>query len=100
MTIKKRRPPVPPSRPPGRRCAILALPYLEAMAPRRALRSPAPGRPPVRLGIVSVTGGTVLESWKPPEVGPLGKLPSILRPLEPHKDDLLVLSGLAHSGDS
>ena len=62
--------------------------------------APRPGRPPLRLGIVSVTGGTVLESWRPKEVGPLGKLPSILRPLEPFKDDLLVLSGLAHSGDS
>jgi hypothetical protein len=78
--------------------AFLALPYLEAMAPRAfALES---GKPPLRLGIFSVTGGTVIESWRPKEVGPLGKLPSILRPLEPFKDDLLVLSGLAHSGHS
>jgi hypothetical protein len=79
--------------------AFLALPYLEAMAPRRALAS-NPGKPPLRLGIFSVTGGTVLESWRPREVGALGKLPSILRSLEPFKDDLLVLSGLAHSGNS
>jgi len=50
------------------------------------------------MGFVTVTGGTVLESWKPKETGPLGKLPSILRPLEPHKDDLLVISGLSHNG--
>ena len=81
--------------------AILALPYLEAMAPRVARGATSAGaRPPVRLGIFSVTGGTVLESWRPKEVGSLGKLPSILRPLEPHKDDLLVLSGLGHSGTS
>ena len=92
------RAPVPPRGPPGGG-AVLALPYLEAMAPRRALGASA-GRPPLRLGIFSVTGGTVLESWRPKEVGPLGKLPSILRPLEPFKDDLLVLSGLAHSGNS
>jgi Protein of unknown function (DUF1552) len=79
--------------------AFLALPYLEAMAPRRAFAAAA-GGPPIRLGIVSVTGGTVLESWRPADVGPLGKLPSILRPLEPFKDDLLILSGLAQSGDS
>ncbi len=79
--------------------AFLALPYLEAMAPRRVLAATS-GKPPLRLGIFSVTGGTVLESWKPNEVGPLGKLPSILRSLEPFKDDLLVLSGLAHQGDS
>jgi Protein of unknown function (DUF1552) len=79
--------------------AFLALPYLEAMTPRRAFASSS-GKPPLRLGIFSVTGGTVLESWRPKEVGPLGKLPSILRPLEPFKDDLLILSGLAHSGNS
>jgi Protein of unknown function (DUF1552) len=79
--------------------AFVALPYLEAMAPRRAF-AVEPGKPPLRLGIFSVTGGTVLESWRPKEVGPLGKLPSILRPLEPFKDDLLVLSGLAQSGNS
>ena len=79
--------------------AFVALPYLEAMAPRRALAA-NPGKPPLRLGIFSATGGTVIESWRPKEVGPLGKLPSILRPLEPFKDDLLVLSGLAHSGNS
>ena len=79
--------------------ALLGLPYLEAMAPRRAFAAGV-GKPPLRLGIFSVTGGTVLESWRPKDVGPLGKLPSILRPLEPFKEDLLVLSGLAHSGNS
>jgi hypothetical protein len=79
--------------------AFLALPYLEAMAPRRAFAGD-PGKPPLRLGIFSVTGGTVVESWRPKEAGSLGKLPSILRPLEPFKDDLLVLSGLAQSGNS
>ncbi len=79
--------------------AILGLPVLEAMTPRRALGATAM-KPPLRLGIFSVTGGTVLESWKPKDVGTLGKLPSILRPLEPYRDDLLILSGLGHSGNS
>jgi hypothetical protein len=78
---------------------LLGLPFLEAMEPRRVRGGPV-ARPPLRLGIFSVTGGTVLESWRPREVGPLGVLPSILRPLEPFKNDLLVLSGLAHSGES
>jgi hypothetical protein len=53
--------------------------------------------PPLRMAF-TVTGGTVLESWKPKEAGPLGKLPSILRALEPMKDDLLIVSGLSHGG--
>lgn len=74
--------------------ALLALPFLESVAPAAG----APVKPPLRMGIVTVTGGTVLESWKPKEAGPLGKLPSILRPLEPFKNDLLVISGLSHNG--
>jgi hypothetical protein len=80
--------------------ALLALPWLEALAPLGALARAPAGRPPLRLGIFSVTGGTVLESWAPKEAGPLTKLPSILRPLEFARDDLLVISGLSQSGRS
>src|SRR4051812_33537518 len=73
--------------------ALLALPFLESVS-----LGSTPAKPPLRMGIVTVTGGTVLESWKPKEVGPLGKLPSILRCLEPLKNDLLVVSGLSHNG--
>jgi hypothetical protein len=54
----------------------------------------------LRLGIFTVTGGTVLESWKMKDAGPLTRLPSILRPLEFAKDDLLLVTGLSHSGHS
>ena len=81
--------------------AALALPLLEAMTPRLALASGrAAAAPPVRMGIFTVTGGTVLESWKLPQAGSLAKLPSILRPLEAYKDDVLLLTGLSHSGRS
>src|SRR3984957_13056267 len=78
--------------------ALMALPFLESLAPLGALAGTAAKGPPRRVGIFTVTGGTVIESWKPKEVGPLGKLPSILRPLEFAKDDLLVVSGLRHHG--
>ncbi|MBN9519810.1 DUF1552 domain-containing protein [bacterium] len=75
--------------------ATVALPFLEQLAPAQSTR------PPRRLGIWTVTGGTVIESWKPREAGALGdRLPSILRPLEFARDDLLVLSGLSHHGRS
>lgn len=77
--------------------ATLALPFLEQLSARATA---SPTKPPLRLGVFTVTGGTVLESWKPKEVGPLGKLPSILKPLEFAKDELLVLSGLSHHGRS
>ena len=86
--------------------AMLALPWLEAMTPLQALAGAAnsavgsAGGPPLRMGIFTVTGGTVLESFTPQEVGKLTKLPSILRPLEFAKEDLLVLSGLSQGGRS
>jgi hypothetical protein len=83
--------------------ALMALPFLEAMRPMLAFAgntAAAAGAPPLRMGIFTVTGGTVLESWKTKEAGALAKLPSILRPLEFAKDDLLMLSGLSHNGKS
>src|SRR5579872_1044948 len=84
--------------------AVLALPFMESWAVRfaKANDQPAkePAKPPLRFGIFTVTGGTVLESWRMKEPGPLTKLPSILRPLDFAKNDLLLLSGLSHNGQS
>ncbi len=77
--------------------AALALPFLESLR-TRVPADTLPAGPPLRMGIFTVTGGTVLESWRPKGPGPLTKLPSILRPLEPFKDDILVLSGLSQGG--
>ena len=79
--------------------ALLTLPFFESMFPARVYGANV-GRPPVRFGIFTVTGGTVLESWKPPAPGPLAKLPSILRPLEFARQDMTVISGLCHGGRS
>ncbi len=79
--------------------AALGLPWLEAMVPSRVLAGGgAAGGAPLRMAIYSTAGGTVIESWKPQASGPLGKLPSILRALEPFRDDLLLISGLGHHG--
>ena len=80
---------------------LAALPFLESLAPTIVRAgSKVPIKPPLRFGIYTVTGGTVTESWVPQEVGALGKLPSILKSLEPHKSELLVLSNLSQSGHS
>ena len=82
--------------------AMLALPFLESWAVKALAADGVPAAvaatPPLRLGIVTVTGGTVLESWRMPTAGPLDALPSILRPLEFCKDELLLLTGLSHGG--
>ncbi len=80
--------------------ALVALPFLESLKPAWGAE-PADkddGRPPLRQFIITIAGGTVVESWKPDKDGPLQKLPSILRPLDAHKSELLVISGLSQLG--
>ena len=78
--------------------ALLGLPFLESLAPRRAFAAGQQARPPLRMGFFVVTGGTVIESWKPRTAGPLTEMPSILEPLDFAKDDVVVVSGLSHHG--
>ncbi|HJT78395.1 MAG TPA: DUF1552 domain-containing protein [Gemmataceae bacterium] len=71
----------------------VALPWLEATAPLTALAASAPAAPR-RLAFLYVPNGVNMAEWRPKAEGPLGELPSILKPLEPVKDRLLVLTGL------
>jgi uncharacterized protein DUF1552 len=70
--------------------ATVALPWLDAMTPAFA----SPGRP-VRLAFTYIPNGVTLADWTPKGMGREFELSRILKPLEPFRDDLLVLSGLA-----
>jgi len=72
--------------------ATLALPMLDSMAPALSAKSAAPTP---RLGFVYVSNGVIQEQWNPAMAGAL-ELTPILKPLEPVKDYINVLSGLAH----
>lgn len=75
--------------------ASLALPFLDAMTPAFA-GSTAPGRvkPPVRLSFVYVPNGIMMDAWTPKTTGKDFELTRILKPLEPFRNDMFVLSGL------
>lgn len=77
----------------GLGAAAVALPWLEAMAPLRALAGTA-SKAPTRLAFLYVPNGVVMPDWRPTADGALGELPPILKPLETVKNDLLVLTGL------
>ncbi len=76
--------------------ATIALPLLDAMRPAAALAGAAPGQPPVRMAFFFVPNGAHMPDWTPTAEGADFDLPWILEPLQPYKQDLLVLSGLAH----
>jgi hypothetical protein len=77
--------------------AAIALPFLDAMVPAFAQSKNVEA--PVRLAWFYLPNGIDMRHWTPADEGPLGALPSILAPLEPMKNDILVLSNLtAHWG--
>ena len=75
----------------------VALPFLDAMVPARAFGA-ALAKPPVRLAFLYVPNGVIMNHWNPDYDGKLTTLPRILKPLESHKDDILLLGNLTHNG--
>jgi len=69
----------------------IGLPMLDAMTPAFARVT---GPAPVRLAFVYVPNGIVMKDWQPRVVGKGFEFPRILKPLEPLRGDLFVLSGL------
>ena len=68
----------------------LALPFLDAMTPAFARAAEAP----VRLAWFYVPNGIDMRHWTPSAEGTLGPLTGILAPMDPIKEELLVLSNL------
>ncbi|MFN7998532.1 MAG: DUF1552 domain-containing protein [Bryobacteraceae bacterium] len=75
----------------------LALPVLDAMTPAFAAGSRIASKAPCRLAFCYVPNGVDLPNWTPATDGAAFELPRILEPLAPHRENLLVLSGLTHN---
>jgi hypothetical protein len=73
----------------------VALPFLDAMTP--ALAKPNAAKAPVRMAFVYVPNGMDMRHWNVDYEGRLGVLSQTLQPLEPHKNDILVLGNLTHN---
>jgi hypothetical protein len=71
----------------------LALPALDAMAPRRALGQ---AEKPLRFLTVTAPHGMHMPAWTPKETGANYTLPPILEPLAALKSQFSVVSGLAN----
>ncbi|GIW78385.1 MAG: hypothetical protein KatS3mg105_0192 [Gemmatales bacterium] len=75
----------------------IALPWLEAMAPLYSIAAGSEkqsGKPPRRMAFFYVPNGVHMKEWTPRAEGSRFDLPSILQPLAPVRDELLVLTGL------
>jgi len=72
----------------------IALPMFDAMVPAMSAATP---KQPLRMAFVYVPNGIDMRHWNPEYEGALGELPRTLKPLEPLKDDLLLLGNLTHN---
>jgi hypothetical protein len=71
----------------------VALPFLDAMAPAFAASKPGP----LRTIFVYAPTGMEMKYWTPQSTGRDFDLPRILKPLEPVKQDVLLISGLVQN---
>lgn len=71
----------------------LALPFLDAMVP--AFGATVGSKPAVRLAYVYVPNGIIMKGWTPAAEGANFEFMPIMKALEPYREQLVVLSGLA-----
>ncbi len=74
--------------------ASIALPLLDAMVPASTALAQTAAAPKKRLGFVYVPHGAVQEYWRPGATGAGFEFSKILKPLEPYRDHVTVVSGL------
>ncbi len=76
--------------------AAMALPLLDSMVPALAAAPATAAQSPTRICFVYIPNGVIMDEWTPATLGSGYELTKILEPLAPFRDDMLVLSGLAH----
>ena len=75
----------------------IALPFLDAMTPAFAASRIGAANAPRRMAFVYVPNGIIMKDWTPAAEGSTFDFTRILKPLEPHRRDLMVLSGLTQN---
>jgi len=78
--------------------ATIALPLLDAMIPAGTALAQTVAAPSPRLGFVYFPHGALQEYWTPAQTGRDFEFPFILKPLEPLRDYVTVVSGLRNKG--
>src|SRR5438552_6859441 len=75
----------------------LALPLLESMLPAQTPVSQTAAVSKSRLGCIYVPHGAIMDKWTPATEGSGFEFTEILKPLEPFRDHLCVISNTGHA---
>src|SRR5512145_342878 len=76
--------------------AFVALPFLDAMAPAQTPVQSTAASPKNRFACFYVPHGATMDKWTPASEGTGFAFTEILKPLEPFREHINVVSGLAH----
>ena len=77
---------------------VVALPVLDAMVPSFTLLAKTAANPQKRFGAVYIPHGAIMERYTPKTEGTGFDFTPILKPLEPHKENVVVVSNLDRPG--
>jgi hypothetical protein len=75
--------------------ASVALPLLDAMVPALTAAADTPAKAVPRLGVVYHPNGVIYQNWLPRGAGREFEFSPILAPLEPFRDQLIVITNLS-----
>ena len=75
----------------------IALPFLESMLPAQTPLSKTAVTPRSRLSCIYIPHGATMDHWTPAAEGKGFEFSDILKPLEPYRDYVNVISGLCHT---
>src|SRR6201993_5058226 len=75
----------------------ISLPLLDSMVPAQTPLAKTAANPKLRLGLCFIPHGAVMNNWTPAGEGAAMELSRTLQPLAPFKDQLVVVSNLAHA---
>ena len=74
----------------------ISLPFLDSMVPAQTPLARTAANPQLRLGLCFIPHGAVMANWTPTGEGADFKLSRTLAPVEPFKDQVVVITNLAH----
>jgi hypothetical protein len=76
--------------------ATMALPFLESMVPAMTAQSRTAASAGPRLGFIYLPHGAIMDRWTPATEGAGFEFTPILKPLEPFRNHLNVVTGTGH----
>src|SRR4051794_31497590 len=72
----------------------LGLPFFDAMLPAQTPLSQTAAAPKTRAAFLYQMHGAIMQDWTPKKEGSNFEFSRILKPIEPFRDQLVILSGL------